>query len=204
MELTNRSKRKLSEVQRSFFIEHFLSLRGTEEFSVQRSIRNFQKLDEEIPSDEDLVYCLLEDSIFSSLQATYYEEMFISVANNPKMAVELIQNFFYNKESRDDLIHKQTQLHLKYVTHEGHCEGCDQCENHGDVNELIEPYIDGDLDFFIKVYIGMESIYLALENNFFHYLPHNLQMVEEINRESIYEFRSFIFNFANREVSKLG
>lgn len=184
------------------FLNFYLRLRQTNNCPLSKSIENFKRLDQETPSDEDLIYCLLEDCIFASLQATYYEEMFMIVKGNPSYGKTLIERFYSQKEERDELIYKQAQLHLNFITKNGFCSGCNQCENHKDVEELMDPYFEGDLDFFIRVYVGMETIYLSLENLFFHYLPHNLNVTNGISREAILKFRSFIFNDATKALEE--
>lgn len=186
----------------SSFIRFFESFQDSNShFDI--SLSHLKSLENEVSSDEDLMYCLLEDSIYSSLQATYLEEMYLSIRNNPDIAGDLIHGFLEKKEARDILIANQTDLHLKYVTKFGHCSGCDQCENHADVDELIGPYQEGDLEFFMQVFLGMHSIFRALEDYFYNHLPHHPEVIEEITREEIFKFRQFIFNYASENFSKL-
>lgn len=185
------------------FLDFYFSLEDSNRFPFKMALDNLKHLEHEVGSDEDLLFCTLEDSVFSSLQATYYEEMFQALKDNPDVFNELIHKFNDSKESRDQLILSQAQKHVNYIVRGGMCQGCDQCENHKDVDELIPYYQNGDISFFIKIYLGMQAIHLGMESLLFDFLPTHSDFVGELSRERVFEYRSAIFKHAEDEFEKL-
>ena len=130
---------------------YFHDLEGEPDFPFMLAQQSFINLQQTIGSQEDLFLYLLEDVIFTSLYATYYETVLVAIRDNPSLALQLIDQFAEDAPEREQTIGQLTQSHVSFVELKGLCPGCSSCENHGDVGELIEPYMRGDIDFFVNL-----------------------------------------------------
>jgi len=137
------------------FMEYFHSLEGTEDFPLNLSVASLNELEDSAENEEELIFYLLEDIIFTSLYATFYEELFLALRDNGPVAISLIEEFSHTSEERDQKIALQTEDHLNFVQRGGICEGCQSCENHNDVFDLVEPWENRNFDFFVALYLGM-------------------------------------------------
>lgn len=177
-----------------------MTLEGTSNSPFEMALQAYEYIDQEAKTDEDMLYYFLEDSIFSSVYATYYEEMLISIKNNPQMAKALIEKFSAATETRDQNIANQAQLHVNYVMNGGHCDGCVCCEDHKDVNELIEQWETRNFEFFQNIYIGMQAIQYAFEVILFTFIPSNLQAIKYLNRDSVFNLRDRVYKKAEEKL----
>ncbi len=181
----------------------FLASKDSPDFALKTALVNLSKLEDEVSNDGDLLFCALEDSVFSSLQATYFEEMFSSLKNNQEYAMDLVKQYAESKNSRDLLVYEQAQTHVDYIIKGGSCSGCDQCDHHKDVDDLRPYYENGDLNFIIKLYLGMQTINLAMEALLFTHIPKYPELIPLLDRARIAEFRTFIFSYTEQSFEEM-
>ena len=186
----------------AFLIDFFHSLEDSEIFPYDLALTSFEQLEQEAASPEELLQYCLEDSIFAALYVTFYEHLLIALRGNPALAIDLIDKFAVSSEKREELIAKQTQEHLDYVMNNGYCAGCGSCANHRDVFELVEYWQRQDLDFFIKLYLGMQTIQLAFEQLIYDFLPENLEALPEMTAAKVLSYRQYLFGFVEEELSR--
>ena len=174
----------------------FLKQEASPDFSYRLAIDSFYKLKQCSKNQTELFFFLLEDIIFSSIYATFYEQVFIAIYNYPEKALDLIEVFSNDNKDRELLIAKETENHLNFIESKGLCEGCSSCKNHKDVAELIQYWQRGDLDFFINLYIGMHTIQFAAEHLLYDIVAEVPGVTREFTHENILKFRQFIFDYA--------
>ena len=119
------------------FEEIFMGLKDQPEFPYDLALESLENLEGTAESDQDIMDFFLEDIIFASLYATFYEQILMTIRDNPKFTRGLIDEFANDQESREQIIAVQTEAHANFVKNNGTCQGCAFCENHADVSELI-------------------------------------------------------------------
>lgn len=181
--------------------DYFLELQKSEEFPYTLALSTYEKLRSTSGSFEEYLSYLLEDIIFSSIYATFYEHFLANLKDNPTLALELISNWEQTTDDREQLIGEQTQHHLSFVLKSGFCPGCPCCDNHNDVVELISYWQNKDHDFFKTLYIGMQTIQFSMEHLIYETIPQNLEVVDNLSFQNILDFRKFIFDYAEKRNS---
>lgn len=179
------------------FIKSFHRLEGTSSFPYVQALEALDNLEQTAHNEQELLFFLLEDIIFTSLYATYYEQILIGLSQNPHVALELIERFGREEEEREKLIGQQTYHHAQFIEKLGLCDGCICCENHTDVAELISPWQKGDREFFINLYVGMQTIQFAMEDLIYEVIPAHPAIITEINNSAILDFRKYLYNFSS-------
>ncbi len=160
--------------------------------------KNGRDLILECPDKEEVFYAFVEDAIFSSLYATVYEQMLLSLASNPDLALQLIDNFGKHQEEREQLLWQQTHEHLQFIQSNGQCPGCSCCENHADVIDLIPAFNEFDMTFYQELYIGMQSIQFAMEQLLYEFIPDNPELINLIDSTNIFGLRKHFFELGAR------
>ena len=181
--------------QHSFLFDYFIKLEGSKEFPFILALNSLKEIEESVNTDRALMDCLLEDIIFISIYATFYENLFVSLSQDRGQIHEMIDQFSEESDQREVLIAQQTQKHFDFIKNKGQCNGCECCNNHKDVQELIAPYFKLNLDFFINLYLGMQSIQFTMEHLLYDVFPVEDQAVEDLNHESILKLRQEIINY---------
>ena len=118
------------------------------------------------------------------------------------MANSLIDNFSEQCDEREALIAKHTHHHIQFIQNGGNCSGCLCCNNHKDVAALIPYWQNRDMDFFIELYVGMQTIQFTLENLLYDYIPSNLAIIPYLTEFNVLEFRKYLFNFATQQLRR--
>ena len=167
------------------------------------ALANLEHLEQEAEDDENLILDCLEDSTYFSLQATCYEEILMALVKHPQIIHELLEQFNESKEGRNHLLLTQSQAHVNYVVQEGHCPGCQQCENHKDVDELIPFYQKRDLSFFLELYLGMKTVQLGIEELIFRFFKENPSSLVGLTRDRILSYRTYVFNDSRDKFQKM-
>ena len=162
----------------------------------------YQALRKEAKTGEGLFYYLIEDSLFSSLNATFHEQLILTLSKNKQYLIPLIEKYSEETETREKIIDKSVQDHLNFIENHGVCNGCPSCENHTDVTSLIEPYQKGELDFFTELYIGMQTIQFTMEYFIYDELPQNEQLLDSIEQKTILDSRKLIYNYSKMKIDK--
>jgi len=181
------------------FTEEFFKDLSRSDHPYSLAIHTYKQLQETSSSQEEVFLFMVEDVIFSSLYATFYEQLLFTSRENPELALPLIVNFEKDQNDRERIISEQTQNHLNFILSGGHCEGCSSCDNHSDVAELL-PYVkNGDFNFFKSLYIGMQTIQFAMEELIYDLTPEHFEWLPDYTPEKILKFRQMIIDFADKK-----
>lgn len=180
---------------RSFFFENT----DRTDHPYRMALHTFNQLRETSLGQEELYLFMVEDVIYSSLYATFYEQLLFTVKENTAVATDLIQTFERDNEERERLIAEQTEYHLSYILNGGQCSGCPACDNHNDVSELVSLFHSGDFDFFKTLYLGMQTIQFTMEEMIYDLAPENPQWYKSFTPENILEFRQEIIEYVENK-----
>lgn len=181
------------------FMEYFLRDQKRSDHPYVMALHTYKQLQETTNSQEEVFLYMIEDVIFSSLYATFYEQLLFTARENPSLAVALIANFEKDQEERERVISEQTQNHLSFILNGGQCEGCVSCDNHGDVAELLPYVMAGDFQFFKNLYIGMQAIQFAMEELIYDLTPDHPKWLMDYTPENILQFRQMIIDYAEKK-----
>ena len=177
-------------------IVDFLKDTQREDFPHLLALNTLKELESSSKSQEDFFLFLIEDIIFASIYATIHEEFFASLKNNPQHAAELVDHWQNKQEKRDHIIASLAQSHLNFITNNGLCSGCQACDNHSDISELMPYFQKGDITFFINLYMGMQTIQIAMEQLLYDSLLDDPSLIEELSKEKVSDFRKFLYNYS--------
>lgn len=197
-----RPEKKMENVGSNSFIEYFVEREESGDSAYLAALDTLGELKKSASDLTEFQEILLEDIIFTSLNATYYEHLFVSLRENPQYLIELIDRFSEDSDTRDNEIALQGHDHFNYIINSGTCVGCKSCAHHTDVEDLIAKWQEGDLDFFITLYIGMQTIQYALDQILYDLLPNSKELVNEVTIESILEFRQFIYKYSESRLNE--
>lgn len=195
--LTRHSQNK--KTNKPTLMELFLELEGTAEFPYDLAIATLNNLSEQSQDKTEFADLLLEDIIFSSLYATYYEEILNTIYENPQVTVELVNSFSEDQQTRDQEVAEQTQAHLQYISNHGRCPGCLHCDHHEDVQELIKYWQDQDVTFFSTLYLGMQTIQFSMEHLLYDVLPMAPENSSIVERGELLKLRQNIYNYVEQQ-----
>jgi hypothetical protein len=195
--------KKRTETQVNPLSKVFYELENIEESPFKMAMASYEALRSEAKTGEELFYYLIEDAMFTSLYATFYEQLLLAIGQNPEYAIELIEKFSDDGDERERIIATQAQNHFSFIENFGMCDGCSCCENHTDVAELIAPFQKGDIDFFTELYIGMQTIQFAMEYLIFEVIPNNVEIVSSFTPANIMEWRQQIYSYAQLRASEV-
>ena len=109
-------------------IQYFHSTSPTEKSPYQEALKAYRNVCDTAKNEEELVYFLTSDIIFTALHTTVIEELFSTIIENQEYTLELIEKFSEDTQSRDELINEHTTNHLLFLQNGGNCEGCESCE----------------------------------------------------------------------------
>ena len=164
------------------------------------AIEDLKRLEETSGSTQEYLEYLLEDIIFTSLHLTFYEKLFIVLGEHPHLAIEMMDKFSEDIKEREFIIGKETFCHIQYIENHGICQGCKAHDNHKDVFALIEHYFNQDIDFFVQLYLGMQTIQYSFDKLLYDILPENESLLVGQSEQSILEYRKYIFNYVSSEL----
>jgi len=181
------------------FVADFFSDTERSDHPFKLAMHTYNQLTETTGSREEIFLFMIEDVIFTSLYATFYEQLLSTAKENPSVAERLINLFENDSEERERVIAEQTQYHLNYILDDGKCAGCPACDNHADVAELIPLIKKGDYQFFKSLYLGMQTIQFAMEELIYDKLTMHPEWLQNLNPENILEFRKLVIDFAENK-----
>lgn len=176
-------------------LKYFHAMEGTTNFPLTLALSSLETVSKNAANEEDYLLCLLEDTVFSSLYVTFYEQIFSTVRENPQMAIPLIETFAQDVEEREKVISIQSQNHVSFIERNGKCNGCSSCDNHADVAELAQYWVRKDIAFFENLYVGMQTIQFAMEHLLYEVIPKNTELTEDLSPATILKYRQEIFNY---------
>jgi hypothetical protein len=181
------------------FREFFFSETDRSDHPHRMAMHTFNQLQESASSQEETYLFMIEDIIYSSLYATFYESLLFTLKENKDVANDLIDTFEKDHEERERLIAEQTEYHLSYILNKGQCNGCPACDNHGDVVELVPLFHGGDFEFFKSLYIGMQTIQFAMEELIYDLARENHSWFSEFTPTNVLEFRQEIIEYVENK-----
>lgn len=179
----------------------YLDLEGSTEFPFTLALNAFEKIQTDVKTQEELLQYLLEDILVSSLYATFYEEIFHTIHENPDVAVPLVNRFSEDQATRERIIAEQAESHLAYILRGGKCPGCGHCENHHDVTDLVSYWQNQDFKFFVTLYMGMQTIQYTMEYVLYDVIPTCQDYVEDVSRQNILELRQALYEFVEHKLN---
>lgn len=197
-----RPVKKMENTGTNSFIDYFMEREESGDSAYLAALDTLGELKSSASDLAEFQEILLEDIIFTSLNATYYEHLFVSLRENPQYLIGLIDRFSEDAETRDNEIALQGHDHFNYIVNGGTCTGCKSCDHHSDVEDLIAKWEEGNLDFFITLYIGMQTIQYALDQVLYDLLPSSKELITEVSIESILEFRQFIYKYSEKRLNE--
>ncbi len=179
----------------------FYDLEGSPEFPFTLALSTFEKLEAQATSQKELIEYLMEDIVFSSLYATFYEEILATIYQNPDVAVPLVNRFSEDQSTREQIIAEQTQSHMNYIMAQGKCPGCAHCDNHQDVKDLIQYWAKQDFKFFVTLYMGMQTIQFTMEYLLYDVVPTCQDYSRWLKRENLLKFRQNLYDFVEQKLN---
>lgn len=180
--------------------DYFLSMENEEEFPLNLAFGSLAQIETTAKSPEEMAFFFLEDIIFSSLYATYVETLIYALRDHTPIAMELIDKFIERTDEREREIATQTQNHATYITNFGQCPGCVNCEHHKDVDELVEYWETGDLEFFKTLFIGMQTIQFTFDYILNDLIPREIELLAAFKEEEILKFRQFVITYTENQL----
>ncbi len=181
----------------------FYELEQSSNSPYNMALHSLNELKRSARGSEELFLYLIEDAIFISLYATFYEELMKHIVRKPENALIYIERFSSASEERERLIAAEAQNHLNFIENLGLCSGCNSCDNHADVGELIAPYQRGDIDFFTELYLGMQTIQYSMEALLYDIIPNKLDLAKEVSPQNILAWRQLIYSYVQLKAGEV-
>jgi len=200
MALIKDLSKKEKEFHKNPFISWFVAGEGQDDFPFKMAMESLTRLEESAKNEEELANFLLEDIIIFSLNATYYEQIMTTVHDAPGTLEEMIAGFKDNEKIREKEVSAQALNHINFILNEGFCAGCTSCKFHQDVEELIGPWGAGNIDFFLNLYIGMQTINLALNDLLLKEMPNRPEFFPFLTSENILSLRRYIIDYTETRI----
>jgi hypothetical protein len=157
-----------------------------------QAITALRGVEESARDEEEFLYFLTSDIIYTALHTTVIEEMFNTLQSNHEYCLELISKFASDTQMRDDLINDHTTNHLNYLANDASCEGCQSCEGHQDLKHLLSHWKNQDRNYFTKLYLEVQTIFCFLEMVLFKLIPKHPDVAFLMTPELINETRKLL------------
>ena len=206
---TNSSPRRESieelQLRKNFesIIQYFHSTSPTEKSPYQEALKAYKNVCHAAKNQEELIYFLTSDIIFTALHTTVIEELFSTIINNEEYTLELIEKFSEDTQSRDELINEHTTNHLLYIQNEGTCEGCESCEGHQDISHLVPQWERMNLPYFTKLFLEVQTIFCFLERITYDLIPKYPDIALMITPDLINQTRVHLAEYINKKLSEV-
>lgn len=201
MGLINNLIPKLKKKSTHPYLDFLLRDESREDHPYNLAIGAYNNLKETADSQDEFFLYMIEDILSSSLYATFYEELVKTIHENRQLTRPLIEAFSNDEEKREQVVAEQSQYHLNFLLNDGKCDGCPVCNNHQDVEEIIEHLKAGNLPFFQNLYLGMQTIQYAMEELIYDMIPQNDEWTNSLNQKCIIEIRKEIFEYSEKRNS---
>lgn len=185
------------------FVQFLHSSEGTPNFAYNQALNALDKVEKTADSPRKLMEYLMEDIIFTALYTTIYEELFLTLKKHSDIAVKLIEKFSESGEERDQLVNTHTHNHMNFILNNGECAGCTSCEGHSDLSPLLVHWHKGDLEFFVKLYLEVQTIHSGLERILYELIPNHPDHIERINENVIGQFRQYMAKIVSNKLHEM-
>ena len=162
---------------------------GTADSPYNQSLTALENLQKGSNTHTDFMSKLVKDIIFTALYTTIYEEMFSTLRVHKDVGLALIQKFSEDTVDRDKLVNTHTNNHMNFLNAYGTCDGCSSCEGHADVAPLLEYIQKNDVNFFIKLYLEVQTIYVSMEQVLYELIPTRPSLMDGLSSEVIDNYR---------------
>jgi len=182
-------------------VDYFHQFESTQEFAYNQALIALDALEKSASTPQEIIEFMMEDIIFTALYTTIYEELFSALRSNQDVALPLIEKFSESSEERDSLINTHTQNHMNFIFRGGECNGCTSCEGHADLAPLLVHWHKKDMDYFIRLYLEVQSIHCMLERVLYEYLPMHPDFMKVVNPELINKYRLYIADYVQGRLS---
>jgi hypothetical protein len=170
---------------------------------LKSSMKELMKIEQSGHFGDEFKIILLQETIFTSLNVTFYEDLFLRIKNDPKVGDDLVDNFSQNYPFRKEYLEKETDLHLNYILKNGQCTGCDSCQFHGHLDELLEDWTNDDMTRVIITYLGMHCIQSAFEYLVFDVYFKDPFITDHFTMSEINKFRQYLFTYTQNHFKDL-
>ena len=184
-------------------IQYFHATSPTNKSPYQEAMKAYRNVCDAASNDEELVYFLTSDIIFTALHTTVLEELFSTVIENQEYTLELIEKFSEDTQSRDELINEHTTNHLLYLQNNGTCEGCESCEGHQDLNHLVPQWERVNLAYFTKLFLEVQTIFCFLERITYELIPKYPDIALMMTPELIAQTRLHLAEYISKKLSEV-
>ena len=178
-----------------FLIQSFLNQEQSEDFPFRMALTALEKLESSCSNQKELNLYMLEDIVFSSIHATFYETIFAAIKNNSHLAAVMVEQFETGTAERERIIAEQSEHHINFILNAGNCKGCPSCQHHSDVKELIPHWQKENGDFFLTLYLGMQTIQFAMEHLLYDVVPFDKTITPFLGQQDILHFRRFLYHY---------
>ena len=176
-------------------LKYFYATEGSDNSPLTLALNSLDAVSKAAKDENDYLLCLLEDSVFSSLYVTFYEQIFSTIRDNPELTISLVETFGADRDEREKVISIQSQNHVNFIEKNGQCHGCSSCNNHVDVSELVQFWTRRDITFFENLYVGMQAIQFSMEHLLYEVIPQKTELTEELSPATILKYRQEIFDY---------
>ena len=190
-------------LEKNYIWNYFQEISETKLSPYQQALDALKGVEESSRDKDEFLYFLTSDIIFTALHTTVMEEMFSTIQKNSEYSIELISKFASDTQMRDDLINDHTTNHLKYIINNGECEGCNSCEGHFDLNHLVPYWVKGDINYFTKLYLEVQTIFCFLEMILYKLIPRHPDVAFLMTPELINETRNLLAQHISRKIREV-
>ncbi len=190
-------------IEKNYIWDYFQEISETRLSPYQQALDALKGVEESSRDKDEFIYFLTSDIIFTALHTTVMEEMFSTIQKNSEYSIELISKFASDTQMRDDLINDHTTNHLKYIINNGECEGCNSCEGHSDLNHLVPYWMKGDINYFTKLYLEVQTIFCFLEMILYKLIPRHPDVAFLMTPELINETRTLLAQHISRKIREV-
>jgi len=186
----------------SKIIDLYVSTESQEDFPFTLAKQTLINLKNTTTDRNELMIFVLEDIIYSSLYSTYYEQILVTVRENPDVAQKLITVFDENTEERERIISDQTENHIKFIQNNGFCKGCSDCANHSDLEELRQNWDNNNFNFLVNMYLGMQNIQNSMEQLLYEFLLEDSTLYPLLTIENVIKYRTYLYDDAQKRMEE--
>ena len=184
-------------------IQYFHSTSPLEKSPYQEALKAYKNVCDTATSDEELIYFLASDIIFTALHTTVIEELFKTIIENQEYTLELIEKFSEDNQTRDELINDHTTNHLLFIQNSGHCDGCESCEGHQDIIHLVPQWERMNKAYFTKLFLEVQTIFCFLERITYDLIPKYPDIALMMTPNLINQTRMHLAEYISKKLSEV-